>query len=239
MQKIGVFVCWCGSNIAATVDVERVAEAVKSEPGVVYSTNYQYMCSENGQAMIRNAIKEYGLNGVVICSCSPRMHEATFRKTAMAAGLNPYMVEIANIREQCSWIHKDMQEGTEKAIILARAAIAKVLKNAPLTAGTSPVTKRALVVGGGIAGNPDRAGRGGRRIRGGHCGEIPHHRRPHGAVGQDLPHPGLRSLHPHPEDGGRGAERKDRYSLLQRIGIRERFCGQLYGQDPQKGALCG
>ena len=152
MQKIGVFVCWCGSNIAATVDVERVAEAVKSEPGVVYSTNYQYMCSENGQAMIRNAIKEYGLNGVVICSCSPRMHEATFRKTAMAAGLNPYMVEIANIREQCSWIHKDMQEGTEKAIILARAAIAKVLKNAPLTAGTSPVTKRALVVGGGIAG---------------------------------------------------------------------------------------
>ena len=152
MQKIGVFVCWCGSNIAATVDVKAVAEAVKSEPGVVFSTEYQYMCSENGQAMIREAIKEYGLTGVVICSCSPRMHEATFRKTAMLAGLNPYMVEIANIREQCSWIHKDMPEGTEKAIILARAAIAKVQRNAPLTAGTSPVTKRALVIGGGIAG---------------------------------------------------------------------------------------
>ncbi len=152
MQKIGVFVCWCGSNIAATVDVKRVAEAVKSEPGVVFSTDYQYMCSENGQSMIRSAIKEYGLNGVVICSCSPRMHEATFRKTAMLAGLNPYMVEIANIREQCSWIHKDMDEGTEKAIVLARAAIAKVQRNAPLTAGTSPVTKRALVIGGGIAG---------------------------------------------------------------------------------------
>ena len=152
MQKIGVFVCWCGSNIAATVDVKRVAEAVKSEPGVVFSTDYQYMCSENGQSMIRNAIQEYKLNGVVICSCSPRMHEATFRKTAMLAGLNPYMVEIANIREQCSWIHKEMDEATDKAIILARAAIAKVQRNAPLTAGTSPVTKRALVIGGGIAG---------------------------------------------------------------------------------------
>ena len=152
MQKIGVFVCWCGSNIAATVDVKAVAEAAGREPGVVFSTDYQYMCSENGQAMIRDAIKEYGLTGIVVCSCSPRMHEATFRKTAVSAGLNPYMVEIANIREQCSWIHKDMAEGTEKAIILARAAIAKVHLNAPLVAGTSPVTKRALVIGGGIAG---------------------------------------------------------------------------------------
>ena len=152
MQRIGVFVCWCGSNIAATVDVKRVAEAVRTEPGVVFSTDYQYMCSENGQALIRQAIHEHGLTGVVVCSCSPRMHEATFRKTATLAGINPYMVEIANIREQCSWIHKDMPEGTEKAIILARAAIAKVNLNAPLTAGTSPVTKRALVIGGGIAG---------------------------------------------------------------------------------------
>ena len=81
MQKIGVFVCWCGSNIAATVDVVKVAEVLKAEPGVVISENYQYMCSENGQALIRNAIKEHGLTGVVVCSCSPRMHEATFRKT--------------------------------------------------------------------------------------------------------------------------------------------------------------
>ena len=152
MQKIGVFVCWCGSNIAATVDVKAVAEAAKSEAGVVFSTDYQYMCSEGGQAMIRDAIKEHKLTGIVICSCSPRMHEATFRKTAVAAGLNPYMVEIANIREQCSWIHKDIPEGTEKAIILMRAAVAKVHLNAPLVAGTSPVTKRALVIGGGIAG---------------------------------------------------------------------------------------
>ncbi len=152
MQRIGVFVCWCGTNIAGTVDVQAVAEALKNEPGVVFSTNYQYMCSQSGQDLIKEAVKEHNLTGVVICSCSPRMHEATFRKTAQAAGLNPYMVEIANIREQCSWIHKDMAEGTEKAIILGKAAIAKVNLNAPLTPGESPVTKRALVIGGGIAG---------------------------------------------------------------------------------------
>ena len=152
MQRIGVFICWCGSNIAATVDVERVAEVIKSEPGVVFSANYQYMCSENGQQLIKNAIKEHNLTGIVVGSCSPRMHEATFRKTAEAAGLNPYMVEIANIREHCSWIHKDREEATEKAIVLVRTAIAKVNLDAPLQAGESPVVKRALVIGGGIAG---------------------------------------------------------------------------------------
>ena len=152
MQRIGVFVCWCGSNIAATVDVKAVAEALKNEPGVVFSTNYQYMCSEAGQNIIKDAIRDYGLTGVVICSCSPRMHEATFRRACESAGLNPYMVEVANIREQCSWIHKDIVTGTEKAIILGRAAIAKVHLNAPLTAQESPVVKRALVIGGGIAG---------------------------------------------------------------------------------------
>ena len=152
MQRIGVFICWCGSNIAATVDVEKVAEVIKSEPGVVYSANYQYMCSENGQQLIKQAIKEHNLTGIVVGACSPRMHEATFRKAAEAAGLNPYMVEIANIREHCSWIHKDMDEATEKAVILVRTAIAKVKLNAPLMAGESPVVKRALVIGGGIAG---------------------------------------------------------------------------------------
>ena len=152
MQRIGVFVCWCGSNIAGTVDVQAVSEALKNEPGVVYSTNYQYMCSQAGQNMIKDAIAEHRLSGIVVCSCSPRMHEATFRKTAAVAGLNPYMVEIANIREQCSWVHKDIPTGTEKAIILGKAAVAKVNLNAPLTPGESPVTKRALVIGGGIAG---------------------------------------------------------------------------------------
>ena len=152
MQRIGVFVCWCGSNIAGTVDVQAVSEALKNEPGVVFSTNYQYMCSQAGQNMIKEAVAEHKLTGIVVCSCSPRMHEATFRKTASAAGLNPYMVEIANIREQCSWVHKDIPTGTEKAIILGKAAVAKVNLNTPLVPGESPVTKRALVIGGGIAG---------------------------------------------------------------------------------------
>ena len=152
MQRIGVFVCWCGSNIAGTVDVQAVSDALAHEPGVVFSTNYQYMCSQAGQQMIIEAVKEHKLTGIVVCSCSPRMHEATFRKTAAAAGLNPYMVEIANIREQCSWVHKDIPVGTEKAIILGKAAVAKVNLNVPLTPGESPVTKRALVIGGGIAG---------------------------------------------------------------------------------------
>ena len=152
MQRIGVFVCHCGTNIAGTVDVKALAEALSHEQGVVISTDYQYMCSQAGQDMIKNAIAEHKLTGIVVCSCSPRMHEATFRKTAAAAGINPYMVEIANIREQCSWVHKDMLSGTEKAVILGRAAIAKVNLNAPLTPGESPVTKRALVIGGGIVG---------------------------------------------------------------------------------------
>lgn len=152
MQRIGVFICWCGSNIASTVDVKAVAEAVRDVPGVVFSTDYQYMCSATGQNLVKDSIHEYKLDGVVICSCSPRMHEKTFRKAAESAGLNPYMLEVANIREQCSWIHKDKEEGTKKAIVLARAAISKVANNTPLTAGTSPVTKRALVIGGGIAG---------------------------------------------------------------------------------------
>ena len=114
MQRIGVFVCHCGSNIAATVDVSKVAEMALMEPGVVHAEDYQYMCSEAGQAKIAEAIHEKNLTGIVVCSCSPRMHETTFRNAAERAGLNPYMVEIANIREHCSWIHKDVEEATRK-----------------------------------------------------------------------------------------------------------------------------
>ena len=125
MQRIGVFVCHCGSNIAATVDVKKVVELAAKEPGVVHAEDYQYMCSEAGQAKIQEAIREKNLTGVVVCSCSPRMHEATFRKAAERAGLNPYMVEIANIREHCSWIHKDMEEATKKAVIDALQVMAE------------------------------------------------------------------------------------------------------------------
>ena len=115
MQRIGVFVCHCGTNIAGTIDVKAVAAALLHEPGVVFSADYPYMCSQAGQNLIKEAIAEHHLTGIVVCSCSPRMHEATFRKTAAAAGLNAYMVEIANIREQCSGVHKDMATGTDKA----------------------------------------------------------------------------------------------------------------------------
>ncbi len=152
MQRIGVFVCHCGTNIAAVVDVARVAEAMKSEPGVAFSTDYTYMCSEAGQTLIQDAIKEHNLTGIVVCACSPHMHELTFQKAIKKAGLNPYMLEVSNIREQVSWVTKDKEEATKKAIVLARAAVAKVVLNTPLEAGTTQVTKRALVIGGGIAG---------------------------------------------------------------------------------------
>jgi heterodisulfide reductase subunit A len=149
--RIGVFVCHCGKNIAGTVDVAKVAEAASRFPGVVYATHYEYMCSDPGQALIQRTIKEHRLNGVVVAACSPTMHEETFRRAASAAGLNPYLVEIANIREQVSWVHEG-SKATEKAIPVARAMVEKVRANQPLTPAEIGVTRRALVVGGGIAG---------------------------------------------------------------------------------------
>ena len=151
-MRIGVFVCWCGSNIAKTVDVAAVAEAARSFPGVAYATDYKYMCSEPGQNMVADAIKEHNLDRIVIASCSPRLHEPTFQRCIGAAGLNPYMVEMANIREQCSWVHERTPETTEKAIELTRMAVAKVAKNVPLFRNDIGITKRALVIGGGVAG---------------------------------------------------------------------------------------
>lgn len=135
------------------VDVKRVAEAARSFPGVVFATDYQYMCSDPGQELIRKTIKEQRLNRVVVASCSPRLHEPTFRKTLESAGLNPYLLEMANIREQCAWVHsKDKEGATIKAIELVRVAVAKASLNAPLKPSTIPITKRALVIGAGIAG---------------------------------------------------------------------------------------
>lgn len=152
MERIGVFVCHCGTNIAGTVDVAKVAEELGKVDGVVYSTHYTYMCSSAGQQMIEDHIRDDKLTGVVLCSCSPRMHEKTFRSCAERAGLNPYKVEVANIREQTSWVMKDVEQATEKAIALGKAAIAKTILDTPLIAGETPMTKRALVIGGGIAG---------------------------------------------------------------------------------------
>jgi len=152
MARIGVFICHCGENIARTVDVAKVRDALAKHPGVVHAVDYRYMCSAPGQELIRNAIVEKKLTGVVVAACSPHMHEPTFRKACAAVGLNPYLCEMANIREHCSWVHNDREKATEKAIELVRFLVEKVKRNRPLEPIRVPITKRALVVGGGIAG---------------------------------------------------------------------------------------
>ncbi len=153
MKRIGVFICWCGSNIGGVVDVPGVAAEIAGISGVLCSTDYKYMCSEPGQDKIIKAIKDDHLDRIVVASCSPRLHETTFRKVLERAGLNPYMLEMANIREHCSWVHaSDKEAATQKAIALIKRAVAKVSQLEPLFASHIPVTKRTLVVGGGIAG---------------------------------------------------------------------------------------
>jgi heterodisulfide reductase subunit A len=152
MPRIGVFVCHCGVNIAATVDVERVRDELAKHPGVAYSVDYRYMCSDPGQNIIKEAIKEHRLTGVVVAACSPSMHEVTFRSACASAGLNPYLCEMANIREHCSWVHQDREEATKKAIELIRMVVERVKRNEELFPIHIDVTKRALVIGGGIAG---------------------------------------------------------------------------------------
>ncbi len=153
MKRIGVFVCHCGINIAGTVDVQRVVEAFKDNPDVTLATDYVYMCSDPGQSLIRTAIAEHHLNGVVVAACSPAMHEATFRKNSSMVGLNPYLTEIANIREQVSWVHQhDTEAATLKAIETIKTIIEKVKLNESLVPLELSLVKRALVIGGGIAG---------------------------------------------------------------------------------------
>ena len=153
MKKLGVFICHCGVNIAGTVDVKLVAEQMGKIEDVAHSTDYIYMCSEPGQQLIREAILEKDLQGVVVACCSPSMHENTFRKAVRSQGLNPYLCEIANIREQCSWVHqKEKDEATRKAGEIIAATLGKVRRNDPLEALAMAINRRVLVVGGGIAG---------------------------------------------------------------------------------------
>ncbi len=152
MPRVGVFLCHCGSNIAGTVDLDRVQQAAERLGEVVWVEQNKYMCSEPGQQMIQQAIRERGLERVVIGACSPRMHEKTFRKTVAAAGLNPYLLEIANLREHCSWVHSDKARSTPKAIDLVRTAVAKAKLDGPLQRSQIGVEKKALVIGGGVAG---------------------------------------------------------------------------------------
>jgi len=150
--RVGVYICHCGSNIAGTVDVEEVAEFARSLDYVVVARNYMFMCSDPGQETIRNDIKEFGLNRVVVASCSPTMHEITFRHACQEAGLNPYLFEMANIREHCSWVTEDKQLATEKAKALVNAAVKRVYYHQPLVTREVPFNSNTLIVGGGIAG---------------------------------------------------------------------------------------
>jgi heterodisulfide reductase subunit A len=152
MSRIGVFICHCGENISATVDCAKVAEAIGELDQVALSMDYKYMCSDPGQTIIKDAIKEHNLDGVVVAACSPRMHEPTFRKACSEAGLNPYLSEMANLREHCSWVHDRNDLTTKKAIDIVRTQVEKVKNNHALQPIKVPVTKTAMVIGGGIAG---------------------------------------------------------------------------------------
>ena len=150
--KIGVYICHCGSNIAGTVDVVKVAEFARGLPSVVVARDYKYMCSDPGQNLIKDDIKNMGINRVVVASCSPQMHEPTYRRACEEAGLNQYLFEMANIREHCSWCTLDREAATEKAKALVSGAVRRVYYHQPLETTYVPVNPSTLIVGGGIAG---------------------------------------------------------------------------------------
>ena len=152
-QRIGVFVCECGLNIAGSLDCEEVRAYAEALPGVVVAVRNKYTCSDPGQQEIKRHIGEHNLNRVVVASCSPRLHEPTFRQCVAEMGLNPYLMAMANIREHCSWVHLYNREAaTAKAKDIVRVAVAQAGRLYPQTEPQIPVTKAALVVGGGVAG---------------------------------------------------------------------------------------
>lgn len=151
--RIGVYVCHCGLNIAQSVDCRRVAQTVENEDGVILSKDIVYACSEPGQQQIKQDIIDNGLDRIVIGSCSPRLHETTFKKMIDSVGLNPYMLDMANLREQCSWVHmNDRDNATLKAETLVNMSISRVRHLEPLHEETLPLTPKTLVIGGGVAG---------------------------------------------------------------------------------------
>jgi heterodisulfide reductase subunit A len=150
--KTGVYICHCGTNIAETVDVAAVAEYARGLEGVFLARDYSYMCSDPGQDLIKNDITDLGLNRVVVASCTPLMHEATFRRACNEAGLNPFFFQMANIREHCSWVVNDRKQATTKATGLVAAAVGRVHFHRALDMRQVQMTPAALVVGGGIAG---------------------------------------------------------------------------------------
>lgn len=152
MTRVGVFICWCGRNISGRVDIKRLKEYLRNSSGAFAINDYKYLCSEPGQDLISKIIKEEHINAIVVAACSPNIHEKTFRNTAARSGLNQYQCEIANIREQCSWVHNDIEKATVKALEIINATVKKVTRDEPLTPIFAPLKKRVCVIGGGIAG---------------------------------------------------------------------------------------
>ena len=151
--RVGVFICDCGLNIASSVDCEAVARFAETLPNVVCAVRNKYTCADPGQNEIKNAIREHRLQRVVVAACTPRQHEPTFRACVQEAGLNPYLMEMANLREHCSWVHPaDREAATRKAMDLVASAVARAKYLEPQEEITVPVTDRALVIGGGVAG---------------------------------------------------------------------------------------
>ena len=150
--RIGVYICWCGTNIAKMVNVETVAEKIAQLPNIAVSRNYKYMCSDPGQDLIFNDIKELNLNRIVVAACSPRMHELTFRNVLDKAGINSYLFQMSNIREQCSWVHENSEEATKKAISLIAGAVNRVVHHEPLEKRFVDVNPATMIIGGGITG---------------------------------------------------------------------------------------
>jgi heterodisulfide reductase subunit A len=151
--RVGVFVCECGLNIAGTVECEDVAKFAEALPDVVFSDFQKYSCSEPGQQTVKDAIAEHNLNRVVVASCSPKMHEPTFRAAVKEAGLNPYLMEMANLREHCSWVHiNEPEKATKKAMDLVAMAVSRARLLEPQTETKVPVIQKTMVIGGGVAG---------------------------------------------------------------------------------------
>ncbi len=235
--RIGVYVCHCGSNIAAMVDVKGVAERASKLAGVVVAREYKYMCSDPGQELIKNDIRDHQLNRIVVASCSPHLHEKTFRGAVWAGGLNPYQFQMVNIREHASWVHTDQKAATEKADALVRAAVARVRHHVPLETRQVPVNAAVLVVGGGIAGIHAAlmladAGKHVYLVEreptiGGHMAHVR----------QDVPHPGLRGVHPDAQDDA-GEEPQEHHAVgVLRGEGGQRLRRELQGEGPPQAAL--
>ena len=235
--RIGVYICHCGVNIAATVNVAALRDFIAQQPHVVVARDYKFMCSDPGQDLIKQDIKNLGVNRVAVASCSPLMHELTFRLAAESGGLNRYLVQIANIREHCSWVHDDKEAATAKAMALVNAAVRRVALHQPLQITRQPLHKATLIVGAGITGIQAAL----------EIANAGHHvylveREPSiggrmGTFDKTFPHSRLRRLHPDAQDGiGRSPEGYHA-PLLFRGRKRLRLHRQFHGEGEEEGPL--